>query len=343
MRRWLALMVFLLVLAGAGCVDDGSGQAPTSTPATTPQEEQGFEFTTQQPAGAHTSGTSSIEPTRVVVTLYFGKVLLLNESVPWQKGLTAMDALRQVASVETAYGGGFVNGINGYVSKFTGGGGQKVDWFYTVNGFPVDRGAPAYVLHPGDVQIWDYHEWAYYGRTCVVGAFPEPFVHGYNGVVRDTLIVYEDGLEESAQQIAERLRQEGATRVSVITYDELTQQQREQDNIILVGTYEFEPIHFVLGLHARLNIYTYIENGKVVMEDVGGKKSVLGDGGIIVATNSPWNPRGTGVNENMVWVVAGTSKEEANAAAELVAKTPERLHYFYSVAVVNGDVVRVPQ
>ncbi|MHC1593211.1 MAG: DUF4430 domain-containing protein [Methermicoccaceae archaeon] len=336
----LILFVLMVMVAVCGCTEELSEHpSPASTPTPTPTEEGGFELTTQQPA----SQGDSEESVKVVATLDFGRQVILETNTTWREGLTAMEALKKVANIETAYGGGFVNGINGYTSKYSGGGGEKVDWFYTLNGFPAGRGAQDYVLGAGDVQIWDYHEWTHYGRTCAVGAFPEPFVHGFGGVARSTVIVYEEGSEQPAQNIAARLRKEGAADVSVIPLDKLTEGEKEQSHLILVGTHTFEPIEFVLGLHSRLNIYTYIENGNVVVEDMGGKTNALGKGGIIVATNSPWNPKGTGTNENIVWVIAGTSSDEVESTAEVVSKTPEELQYFYAAASVDGEVVRVPQ
>ncbi|MHC1589252.1 MAG: DUF4430 domain-containing protein [Methermicoccaceae archaeon] len=342
MKIWLLLMLVVMMVAVSGCAENVSKHSnPAPTPTTTSvNESTGFELTTQQ----HTPASQEHEKTvKVVATIDFGRQIILEKSLTWEKGLTAMGALKRVANVETAYGGGFVNGINGYVSKYTGGGGEKVDWFYTLNGFPAGRGARDYVLRVGDIQIWDYHEWTHYGRTCAVGAFPEPFVHGFNGVVRDTLIVYEKGAEQPAQNIAARLKEYGAKDVRVIPQDELTESEKEQCNLILVGTRALKPIDFLFGLHSRLNIYTYIEDGKVVMEDVRGNAKSLGKGGVIVATNSPWNPKGTGVNENIVWVVAGTSLDKVESVADVVCSTPEKLRYFYAAAVVDGKVMRVPQ
>ena len=45
------------------------------------------------------------------------------------------------------------------------------------------RGAAEYRLHAGDVEWWDYRDWGRVGESVpvVVGAFPEPFLHGYAG------------------------------------------------------------------------------------------------------------------------------------------------------------------
>ena len=48
----------------------------------------------------------------VVATRNFGQELIFSERVELAVNTRAMDALQQVAEVETAYGGGFVNAIN---------------------------------------------------------------------------------------------------------------------------------------------------------------------------------------------------------------------------------------
>jgi hypothetical protein len=68
--------------------------------------------------------------------------------------------------------------------------GAQRDWFYFVNGYEADRGAAEYRLHPGDVEWWDYRSWKNAAHVpVVVGAFPEPFLHGYDGKRRRTVVV----------------------------------------------------------------------------------------------------------------------------------------------------------
>jgi Domain of unknown function (DUF4430) len=104
-------------------------------------------------------------------------------SVP--AGLTAMQALDRVADVKTRYGGRFVQGIDG----LEGSAGAQRDWFYFINGYEADRSAAEYRLHAGDVEWWDYRSWRSSGEArVVVGAFPEPFLHGYGGKRRPVYV-----------------------------------------------------------------------------------------------------------------------------------------------------------
>jgi Domain of unknown function (DUF4430) len=102
-------------------------------------------------------------------------------------GLTAMQAVSRVAKVESRYGGRYVRAIDGVRER------GRAAWFYYVNGYLADRGAADYRLHAGDVEWWDYRSWRDPAQDpLVVGAFPEPFLHGYAGKRRRTVILTSD-------------------------------------------------------------------------------------------------------------------------------------------------------
>lgn len=116
---------------------------------------------------------------RGATVLYEGEV---------EAGQTVMQALRSAAEVETRYGGRFVQAINGLEGSAAAG----RDWFYFVNGVAADRGAAEYRLRDGDVAWWDHRRWVGEPEVeVVVGAFPEPFVNGYGGELRETVVRYQ--------------------------------------------------------------------------------------------------------------------------------------------------------
>lgn len=121
------------------------------------------------------------------VTRDRGAEVLVTATVP--AGLTAMQALRREADVDTSYGGRFVHAVEGV----EGDAGARRDWFYFVNGIEADRGASEYRLRSGDVLWWDYRSWSGDDMRApiVVGAFPEPFLHGYDGRVRPAAVRFE--------------------------------------------------------------------------------------------------------------------------------------------------------
>jgi hypothetical protein len=114
-------------------------------------------------------------------------------------GMTAMQALASVAKVGTRYGGRYVESIDGIEGSLS----QQRDWFYFVNGYEADRSAADYRLHPGDVEWWDYRSWKGSAESIpvVVGSYPDPFVHGYDGKTRPVVVEYESPELEAAARI----------------------------------------------------------------------------------------------------------------------------------------------
>jgi hypothetical protein len=138
------------------------------------------------------------------VTRDEGRTVLLVKRVPADE--TAMQALDRTAKIDTRYGGRFVQAINGLSGSVS----SRHDWFYFVNGIEGTRGAVDYRLRNGDVEWWDYRDWGRVGQSVpvVVGAFPEPFVHGYGGKVRPAVVV---GSGHGAQLLAKLVHGHVAT------------------------------------------------------------------------------------------------------------------------------------
>jgi Domain of unknown function (DUF4430) len=114
------------------------------------------------------------------VTRDFGSKTLRSASVPTIRSSdTVMRLLQKHAKITTRYGGGFVQSIDGIAGNESGG---RHDWFYFVNGTEAPTGAANRELKPGDVVQWDYRTWnATPHVPAIVGAFPEPFLHGQKG------------------------------------------------------------------------------------------------------------------------------------------------------------------
>jgi hypothetical protein len=138
---------------------------------------------------------------RLWVTRDRGTEVLVDEQV--SAGQTLLRALRSEANVETRYGGGFVQSIDGVEGSAR----RHRDWFWFVNGLAGDRSASSYRLRAGDVAWWDFRDWSDDAETLEVvpGAFPEPFLHGYDGVVRPAAVRYELGRRAQARRVAASL------------------------------------------------------------------------------------------------------------------------------------------
>lgn len=135
--------------------------------------------------GGSTAGGGAAGTAALWITRDRGATVVAVESV--EAGQTAMQALRGAVRVDTRYGGRYVQAIGGVAGSLS----QRRDWFFYVNGIAADIGAADYRLHPGDVEWWDYRSWRGDDEwPVVVGAFPEPFLHGYGGKVRSAAVRY---------------------------------------------------------------------------------------------------------------------------------------------------------
>ena len=93
---------------------------------------------------------------------------------------TVIRFLDREAEIETEYSGNFVSSINGIANDVVDG--RSHDWFYYVNGYWWPVGAGEATVRPGDRVWWDYRDWSEaYRVPAVVGSWPEPFLHGYEG------------------------------------------------------------------------------------------------------------------------------------------------------------------
>jgi hypothetical protein len=138
-----------------------------------------------------------------------GTELILTTNVP--AGLSALEALDRATDVDTRFGGRFVHSINGIEGSLS----AQRDWFYFVNGYELDRSAAEYRLHEGDVLWWDFRSWGKELRApVVVGAFPEPFLHGFGGERRPAAVRYAPAFARSARVVARLLRADSVARSS---------------------------------------------------------------------------------------------------------------------------------
>lgn len=134
---------------------------------------------------------------RLWITRDRGATVLYTGRVP--AGVSALQALARARQVKTRYGGRFVQSIDGLEGSLAG----ERDWFYFVNGIEGDRSAAEYRLRPGDVEWWDYRSWrGALSVPIVIGAFPEPFLHGFDGHRLRTVVVFAHGSRRAAVAIA---------------------------------------------------------------------------------------------------------------------------------------------
>ena len=120
-----------------------------------------------------------------------------------------MRFLRSRFKITTRFGGGFVQSINGLEG---GGEGGHVDWFFWVNGIESSVGAADYELSPGDHVQWDRRDWSATMRVpAIVGAFPEPFLHGTKGKRPPVRVECDDPGRGPCAEVKRRLERLGVS------------------------------------------------------------------------------------------------------------------------------------
>jgi hypothetical protein len=161
-------------------------------------------------AGCGLGEGSSEGEAELTVTRDYGaeQVLSVEEEVSGSD--TVMRLLDRNAEIETRYGGGFVQSIDG-----TAGGerdGRRLDWFFYVDGIESSIGAAQAKLAEGDRVWWDYRDWTSAMRVpAVVGSWPQPFAGGASDERSSGVECW--GERAPCDWVAGRLRDLGATAV----------------------------------------------------------------------------------------------------------------------------------
>ncbi|MDY6796923.1 MAG: DUF4430 domain-containing protein [Actinomycetota bacterium] len=277
---------------------------------------------------------------RVTVSRDFGGEVLKDVSVEVRDSSSAMQALQEVAVVETSYGGGFIDAVNGLVSGYEGGAesGEKKDWFFYVNGQMADVGAGEYLPREGDRLVFDYHCWEYAMFTpTLVGCFPEPFVNGYREPPESCAVVYAPAWEGEAQELERALGDAGAAACEPRELEE-GWRPSEGEYAIVIGTVsELEAAPFFAeanGHASRLGMYAFFQDGDMVIVDARGDEARrLGSGAGLVEGVGPR----LGDGESAL-VVTGTDPGGLRAALGLLLDGGgEGVRPILAVAALAGE------
>ncbi len=345
--RAIALIVILL-LALVSC--GGPSPQPESVQPLLPKSELeketgvnviatqdlGFQEVPDEPAA---SEKAESEPTvGVIVSRNFGSEVVLDKLAVLAEGESALEVLQRLTTVETKYGGGFVAGINGICSEYPK---VRKDWFFYVNGIMGNVGAGSYKLRPDDIEQWDFHGWDFNAFVpAIIGSFPQPFLSGYGGKVQPTVIVYEEGFGEAAEKLRDTIARLGVEGISL--QPSLSDPEREQCHLILVGTADFEPIAELNKNYRKLGFLLKFKDDGAVIFDAHGKETRIASCGVIQATQNPWNPKGIGAAENTAWVISGTDQAHVRDAVDALINQPDMLRCAFAVALIDGKVVKLP-
>jgi Domain of unknown function (DUF4430) len=282
------------------------------------------------------AGDSKEGGATLLVTRDFGSRQLGSGDVdPIPGGETAMRMLQRDFDVETRYGGGFVQSINGVAGGREDG--RPVDWFYYVNGVLADRGAAAHELAPGDRIWWDHHDWgATQDIRAVVGAFPEPFVSGTDGKRLPVRLDCADDAQEVCDEVGERLSEvgvksgrsgaggfggEGVLRVKVGRWAEV-----RKDSAVR----RLEEGPRASGVFARPSA----AGDEIALLDARGEaeRTLRAGAGLVAATRMG--------GEAPTWIVTGTDSVGVAAAAAQLQESALKNHF--AIAVEEGRPISLP-
>jgi hypothetical protein len=282
------------------------------------------------------AGSSSGGKVTVRVTQDFGhSELAPAKSEQSRSGETVMRLLQRNFTVETKYGGGFVqeiDGVSGGRAK-----GRQVDWFYYVNGVEASNGAADHKLSPGDRVWWDHHDWGAAQRIpAVVGAFPEPFQSGIGGKKLPIRLVCLGDAGRSCDEVEERLQQAG---IKALARSNLEQSVGKVLRVLVgawpdvrkdIAAQQLEKGPQASGVFAKPSM-----DGRriALLDSRGGVQRTLGAASGLVAATSF-------ADQEPTWLVTGT--DEVGVAAAAAAVTEEQLRDRFALAIEAGKSVPLP-
>ena len=251
-------------------------------------------------------------------------------------GETVMRLLQRRFDVETRYGGGFVQSINGLAGGARAG--REVDWFYYVNGVEADVGANERKIADGDRVWWDHRDWSTaMSVPAIVGSFPEPFRSGIEGKLRPVRIDCARDAGDVCDEVQRRLEAGDVRSASKALAG--TDVGPETLRVI-VGTWAsvradraallLEQGPGASGIFARMNA----EGTEIALLDERGRvERTLTDGaGLVAATRFE--------DQQPTWFVTGT--DAAGVASAAAALEEEVLAGRFAIALEDGRSVPLP-
>jgi uncharacterized protein DUF4430 len=260
---------------------------------------------------------------QLTVTRDYGRQVMLQKPDSIHQSDNVLRILDRNANITTRYGGGFIQSINGLSG--TQSGGRSSDWFFYVNGIESPIGSAQYNPSAGDRIWWDYRDWTAAMRVpAVVGSWPEPFVHGFQGNHWPTHVDCRAAAATCAE-VSRRLAAAGVT-FGPAASDAIT---------IEVGTWNAVRANPTAALLAsgpdRSGVFArFIAGGRRPLLELenqrGGPAGSIGKGGGLVSALRPGGRPPT-------WVVTGTDSKGVAAAAGLLG---DALRNRYAVATQPG-------
>jgi len=334
-REWLILLLAFLIIAGGAAglylyrSGEGAGTPPPAPPAERPD--------------------ATGETVHLWITRDFGGQTLFAEEVAIEADDTVMDVLmRYGGEVKTAYGGGFVEAIQGLASAYRPGDdtSKKLDWFYYVNGTMADIGAAEFPVKAGDVIWWDYHDWSHYARVpAAVGSYPHPFQLPPDNRARELTIMHAPAFQAEAERLAKQIAADTGRTPALTAWDESVFQE-ERELILVTDAKQLAASPFIIqlqGLKEQSGLLAGVSDEGIVAYSAQGQPTrtcVAAGCGLLMATTHP-------VYHLPLWILAGMEKEGLDKAiqslqpfAGRIGEAPGR---YFAVLFSEGGMIRLPE
>jgi hypothetical protein len=280
-------------------------------------------------AGCGLGPGKSTGDVELTVSRDYGTDVMVQKQDSIHESDTVLRVLDRNADLTTRYGGGFVQSIEGLSGSQSGG--RSSDWFFYVNGIESPIGSAQYDLSGGDRIWWDYRDWTAAMRVpAVVGSWPEPFVHGFEGQHWTTHPVCLVG-GSICDTVIKRFQAAGIRNPGF----------GPNSIKVLIGPWDAirpeEPAGLLSEGPDRSGVFAhFVGTGKPLLELLNQRGQPAGSigkgGGLIAALRVGDGPP--------VWVVTGTDAKGVAAAANLLGPA---LRNHYAVATQPGaGAIEVP-
>lgn len=247
---------------------------------------------------------------------------------------TVIRLLDRVAEIETRYGGGFVQSIDGLAGGIEAG--RSFDWFFYVDGIESSVGSAEVPIEAGSRIWWDYHDWTDVMRVpAVVGSWPEPLAQS-TAQDPEPVVLQCEAAPPICDAAGEQLADAG------ISAEQRDEPSRAPALRILVGDWgeiRGEPVADLLDSRPGASgvFATFERDGRSwslqALDERARPVGALGPGaGLVAAVREGDDPP--------AWLVTGTDEEGTMAAVDSLE--PNVLRDRFAVAVDGSGPLALP-
>ena len=145
--------------------------------------------------------------------------------------------------------------------------------------------------------------------------------------------------------ITRSLKDLGIADVCTQNTGDLTKADRQNANLILISTMDCDLASELNRAWDRLGFFVRFEDDLMITYNSKGEVTdEYGSGcGVIQATQNPWNPKGIGVCENVVWMVTGVDEAGIINAVDALINRCDEFQYAFAAIVTDDEIIRVPR